>query len=172
MANNDKKEKPEVRIEKVDSRIDYVLWKVQQFAIRVAKVLMKETAEEPEEEDTSADTSQGTGLAGTGTPQSSGTKPKQQRKTNTSKNAAKPHQTPEDKLIRVARMGELQEMVEETKEALIVLRKTIDDSEIEAIDALMEFERDELEAKNAAREKKNMVQKAENIRGRRHRDRV
>ena len=34
-------------------------------------------------------------------------------------NAAKPHQTEQDKLIRVARMGDLQEMVEETKTALI-----------------------------------------------------
>ena len=129
--------------------------KVQQFAKRVAKVLTKETTEETEEEDTTADNSQkAAGTAGIRTPQSSGPK---QRKTNNSKNAAKPHQTEQDKLIRVARMGELQEMVEETKTALTTLRKTIDDSEIEAIHALPEFgtSEDEIAAKNALRETKN-----------------
>ena len=137
MANNDKTEKPAIRIEKADNRINNDLGKVQQFAIRVAEVLMKETTEETEDEDTTVDASRkATGMAGTGTPQSSGPK---QRKTNNSKKAGRPHQSEQEKLIRAARMGELQEMVEETKTALITLRNTIDDSERGAIHALPEF---------------------------------
>ena len=108
MANNDKTEKPAVRIEKANNRINNDLGKVQQFAKRLAKVLTKETTEEAE--DTTVDASQKTiGTAGTETPQSSGSK----RKTQNSKKAGKQQPTEQEKLVRAARMGELQEMVEE-----------------------------------------------------------
>ena len=114
MANNDKTEKPAVKIEKANDRIDNDLRNVQQFAKRVAKVLTREATEEAEDEDTTVEVSQKTtGTAGQlETPQSSGSK----RKTKNSIKAAKPQPTEQEKLVRAVRMRDLQEMVEETKQ--------------------------------------------------------
>ena len=158
MANDDKTDKPAVKIEKANERVENDLRNAQQLAKRVARVLTKEAAEEAEDGDITGENSQQTTdkAAQLKTPHGRASK-SQPRETQTSKNARKKPPTDQEKLIRAAKMRDLLEMVEETKAALITLRNTIHDSEKETIQTISEFRMsgEELIARTNARETKN-----------------